>query len=64
MPNLNKKRIEAEKNGDIDDKALYKLTNNSKYGKIMENLRYKMDVRLLSNKKSHLKWASRPSYMS
>ena len=64
MPNLNKKRIEAEKNGDIDDKALYKLTNNSKYGKIIEKLRNKMDVRLLSNKKIYLKWASRPSYMS
>ena len=34
MSNLTQKRIEAERNGDKDGKALYKLMNNALYGKI------------------------------
>ena len=34
------------------------------YGKAMENLRDRIDVRLVSNKKDYLKWTSKPSYMS
>ena len=30
----------------------------------MENLRNRIDVKLVSNKKDYLKWASKPSYMS
>ena len=30
----------------------------------MENLRNRIDVKLLSNKKDYLKWPSKPSYMS
>ena len=32
------KRIEAEKNGDKDGKALYKLMNNAVYTKTMKSL--------------------------
>ena len=56
------KRIEAEKNGDKDVKALYKLMNNTAYGKAMENLRNRTDVKFVSNKKDYLKWTSKPSY--
>ena len=35
--------------------------NNPVYGKAMENLRNRTDVR---NKKDYLKWTSKPSYMS
>ena len=34
------------------------------HGKAMENLRDRIDVRLVSNKKDYLKWTSKPSYMS
>ena len=40
-----KKRIEAEKNGRKDRKALYKLINNSVYEKAMENLRNRINIK-------------------
>ena len=45
------KRIEAEKNGYQDGKALNKLMNNAVYGKAKENLRKTIDVTLVRNKK-------------
>ena len=38
--------------------------NDAVYGKTMENLRNRIDEKLVSNKKYHLKWTSKPSYMS
>ena len=49
------KKIEAEKNGDKYGKALYKLMNNAIYGKTMENLINRIDVKLVNNKKGCLK---------
>ena len=34
------------------------------YEKTMENLRNRIDVRLVNNEKYYLKWTSKPSYMS
>ena len=55
MLNLTQKKIiEAEKNGDNDGKALWKLMNNDAYVKTMENLRNRIDVKLLNNGKDNL----------
>ena len=38
--------------------------SNAVYGKTMENLRNRPDVKLMSNKKDYLRWTSKPRYMS
>ena len=48
------KGIEAEQNGDKDGKVLYKLMNNAMCGKTMENLRKRINVRLVWNEKDYL----------
>ena len=46
------KRIEAQKNCDKDGKAFYKLMSNSDFGKTMKNLRNRVDVQMVNNKKT------------
>ena len=38
--------------------------NNTVHGKTMENIRNRIYVNLVSNKKNYLNWASKPSYVS
>ena len=64
MLNSTQKRIEAGKNGDKDGKALYNLMKNSIYRKKIENLRNRIDVKYVSDKKDYLKWTFKPNYMS
>ena len=58
------KKNRSRKNRDKDGKALHKLVINAVYRKIMENLRNRIDVKLVSKKKDYLKWTSKWSYMS
>ena len=46
------------------EKDFFKLMNNSVFGKTMENLRNRVDVRLITDEKKLVKWASRPTFVS
>ena len=46
------------------DKDFFKLMINSAYGKTMENLRKRINVRLVSNARDFLKYTSRPTYIT
>ena len=46
------------------EKDFFKLTINSTYGKTVENLRIRMNVRLMNNKKDFLKYTNRPTYFT
>ena len=46
------------------EKDFFKLMINSIYGKTMENLRKRMNVRLVNNEKDFLKYTSRPTYIT
>ena len=50
-----KKRIEVQKNGHKDGKALHKLMKNVVCDTTMLNLRNRINVRLVSNEKDCLK---------
>ena len=45
------------------DKNLFKLLNNSVYGKTMENMRKRFKIRKTTNEKDFLKYVSRPTYI-
>ena len=46
------------------EKVFFKLMNNSVFGKIMENLRKRISVKLVNNSKDYVKCISKPSFIS
>ena len=57
--------LKKEKNEDNDfQKDFFKLMINSVYGKTMENMRKRINVRLINNAKDFLKYTSRPTYIT
>ena len=56
---------EKRKNATNDfEKEFFKLMINSVYGKAIENLRKRINVRLVNNAKDFLKYTSRPTYVT
>ena len=56
---------EKRKNAANDfEKDFFKLMINSVYRKTMENLRKRINVRLVNNEKGFLKYTSRPTYVA
>ena len=56
---------EKRKNAANDfEKGFFKLMINSLYGKTKENLRKRINVRIINNEKDFLKYSSRPTYIT
>ena len=53
-----KKRTKSNKK---PDKNFFKSVNNAVYGKTMENMRKRLKIRIIKNKKDFIKYTSKPT---
>ena len=56
-----KLRIEAKKSGNNFEVDFFKLMNNSVFGKTLENITNRVDIRMLSSDKKAQKLAAKPN---
>ena len=56
--------FDTEKRINAVEKDFFKLIINSVYGKTVENLRKRINVRIVNNEKGFLKYTSRPTHIT
>ena len=56
--------FDTEKRINAVEKDFFKLIINSVYGKTVENLRKRINVRIVNNEKGFLKFTSRPTHIT
>lgn len=54
-----RKRMEVTNEADMN---FFKLVINSVYGKTMENMRKRIKIRIVNNKRDCIKYSSRPTF--
>ena len=54
-------KLSTEANNEFE-KDFFKLMNNSVFGKTMENIRNRVDVKLVNNEKMAKKFAAKPNF--
>ena len=47
----------------VSKKTFFKMMNNSAFGKTVENLRKRINIRLVNNAKDYTKYTSKPSFV-